>query len=85
MDGEIVEIGGGHLDSPGLDLLGLICGSEGQLGVVTEATLRILSKPVGARPVLIAFDENEVTIDFNHPLAGEILTFKIEILDVQTL
>lgn len=60
MDGEIVEIGGGHLDSPGLDLLGLICGSEGQLGVVTEATLRILSKPVGARPVLIAFDENEV-------------------------
>ena len=45
---------------PGLDLLGLICGSEGQLGVVTEATLRILSKPVGARPVLIAFDKNEV-------------------------
>ena len=60
MDGEIVEMGGGHLDSPGLDLLGLVCGSEGQLGVVTEATLRILSKPVGARPVLIAFDENEV-------------------------
>ena len=60
MDGEIVEIGGNHLDSAGLDLLGLICGSEGQLGVVTEATLRILSKPVGARPVLIAFDKNEV-------------------------
>lgn len=60
MDGEIVEIGGGHLDSAGLDLLGVICGSEGQLGVVTEATLRILHKPEGARPVLIAFDENEV-------------------------
>ena len=60
MDGEIVEIGGSHLDSAGLDLLGVICGSEGQLGVVTEATLRILSKPVGARPVLIAFDKNEV-------------------------
>ncbi|UWR15651.1 FAD-linked oxidase C-terminal domain-containing protein [Sulfitobacter sp. M368] len=60
MDGEIVEIGGGHLDSSGLDLLGLICGSEGQLGVVTEATLRILPKPEGARPVLMGFDDNEV-------------------------
>ncbi len=60
MDGEVVDIGGGHLDAPGLDLLGLICGSEGQLGVVTEATLRILRKPEGARPVLIGFDSNEV-------------------------
>ena len=60
MDGEIVEFGGGHLDNDGLDLLGVICGSEGQLGVVTEATLRILHKPEGARPVLIAFDDNEV-------------------------
>ena len=60
MDGEIVEIGGAHLDAGGLDLLGLICGSEGQLGAVTEATLRILHKPEGARPVLIGFDSNEV-------------------------
>ena len=59
-DGEIVEIGGAHLDAGGLDLLGLICGSEGQLGIVTEATLRILAKPEGARPVLIGFDSNEV-------------------------
>ncbi|WP_375229235.1 FAD-linked oxidase C-terminal domain-containing protein [Roseobacter sp. S98] len=60
MDGEVVEIGGAHMDSGGLDLLGLICGSEGQLGVVTEATLRILPKPEGARPVLMGFDDNEV-------------------------
>ena len=60
MDGTISEIGGAYLDSGGLDLLGLICGSEGQLGVVTEATLRILAKPEGARPVLIGFDSNEV-------------------------
>ncbi|MQQ10396.1 FAD-binding protein [Epibacterium sp. SM1979] len=60
MDGRVVEIGGAHLDSGGLDLLGVICGSEGQLGVVTEATLRILHKPEGARPVLIGFDSNEV-------------------------
>ena len=60
MNGEVVEIGGGHMDAGGLDLLGLICGSEGQLGVVTEATLRILPKPEGARPVLMGFDDNEV-------------------------
>ncbi len=60
MDGEVVEIGGAHLDAGGLDLLGVICGSEGQLGVVTEATLRILRKPEGARPVLMGFDSNEV-------------------------
>ncbi|MCL4137789.1 UNVERIFIED_CONTAM: hypothetical protein GTU68_052510 [Idotea baltica] len=60
MDGTVVEIGGGHLDAAGLDLLGLICGSEGQLGVVTGATLRILRKPEGARPVLMGFDDNEV-------------------------
>jgi glycolate oxidase len=60
MDGTVVEIGGAHLDADGLDLLGVICGSEGQLGVVTEATLRILHKPEGARPVLIGFDSNEV-------------------------
>ena len=58
-DGEIVDIGGGYLDAPGLDLLGVICGSEGQLGIVTEATLRILPKPEGARPVLIGYDKAE--------------------------
>ncbi|WP_170336604.1 FAD-linked oxidase C-terminal domain-containing protein [Ruegeria arenilitoris] len=60
MDGSVVEIGGAHLEAGGLDLLGVICGSEGQLGVVTEATLRILRKPEGARPVLMGFDDNEV-------------------------
>ena len=60
MEGEIVEIGGAYMDASGLDLLGVICGSEGQLGVVTEATLRILPKPEGARPVLIGFDDNAV-------------------------
>ena len=59
MDGEVVDIGGANLDAPGLDYLGVICGSEGQLGVVTEATLRILRKPEGARPVLVGFDSSE--------------------------
>ena len=60
MDGTVIEIGGPYMDAGGIDLLGVICGSEGQLGVVTEATLRILPKPEGARPVLIGFDSNEV-------------------------
>ena len=60
MDGTIVDVGGAHLDSSGLDILGVICGSEGQLGVVTEATLRILRKPEGARPVLMGFNSAEI-------------------------
>ena len=60
MDGTVMEIGGPYMDAAGLDLLGVLCGSEGQLGVVTEATLRILPKPEGARPMLIGFDSNEV-------------------------
>lgn len=60
MDGTIVELGGPQMDAGGLDLLGVVCGSEGQLGIVTEATLRILPKPEGARPVLIAFGANDV-------------------------
>jgi glycolate oxidase len=59
IDGTIVEIGGGHLDAPGLDLLGLIVGSEGQLGIVTEATLRILRAAEDARPVLFGFATSE--------------------------
>ena len=60
MAGEVVDLGGPFCDAGGLDLLGVVCGSEGQLGVVTEATLRILRQPEGARPVLIAFGANEV-------------------------
>lgn len=60
MDGTELTLGGPFSDSGGLDLMGVICGSEGQLAVVTEAWLRILPKPEGARPVLIGFDSNEV-------------------------
>jgi glycolate oxidase len=60
MDGTVLKLGGPHLDAPGYDLLGVVCGSEGQLGVVTEATLRILRKPEGSRPVLLGFGSNEV-------------------------
>ncbi|WP_407523958.1 FAD-linked oxidase C-terminal domain-containing protein [Methylobacterium oryzisoli] len=59
VDGTVVEVGGEHLDSGGYDLLGLICGSEGQLGVVTEATVRILRAAEGARPALMGFGSVE--------------------------
>ncbi|MEM1045975.1 MAG: FAD-linked oxidase C-terminal domain-containing protein [Pseudomonadota bacterium] len=60
MNGDVIDIGGGHLEPSGYDLLGLICGSEGQLGICTEATLRILRAPEGARPILMGFDSNEI-------------------------
>ncbi|MGL4238436.1 FAD-linked oxidase C-terminal domain-containing protein [Tabrizicola sp.] len=60
MDGTVVTLGGPWGEPAGLDLLGVVCGSEGQLGVVTEAWLRILPKPEGARPVMAGFASNEV-------------------------
>jgi glycolate oxidase len=59
MSGEIVDIGGPSLDSPGYDFLALIVGSEGQFGVVTEVTVRLLKAAEGARPMLLGFDSNE--------------------------
>src|SRR5205807_593133 len=59
MTGEIVRVGGKHLDSGGYDLLGIITGSEGLLGVVTEVTVRILKKPECARAMLIGFSSSE--------------------------
>jgi glycolate oxidase len=56
--GEIIRLGGKHLDSEGYDLLGLMTGSEGLLGVITEVTVRILRKPEGARALLIGFASN---------------------------
>jgi glycolate oxidase len=58
-DGEIVRLGGRHLDAEQYDLLGLITGSEGLLGVVTEVTVRILRRPPHARALLIGFSSIE--------------------------
>ena len=59
MDGTVLRIGGKNLDSEGYDLLGLITGSEGLLGVITEVTVKILKKPQSVRAVLIGFDTIE--------------------------
>jgi glycolate oxidase len=55
IDGEVIRLGGRHLDAGGYDLLGVMTGSEGLLGVVTEVTVRILPKPTAARALLIGF------------------------------
>src|SRR6187200_2805376 len=57
--GEVLNIGGKHLDAPGYDLLGLITGSEGLLGVVTEVTVRLLKRPECARALLVGFPSSE--------------------------
>ncbi|MBD0413062.1 FAD-linked oxidase C-terminal domain-containing protein [Oryzicola mucosus] len=59
MNGEVVRLGGKHLDAEGYDLLGIMTGSEGLLGVVTEVTVRILKKPETARALLIGFPTSE--------------------------
>jgi glycolate oxidase len=82
MAGEVVEIGGRHLDAPGYDLLGLITGSEGQLGVVTEATVRILRLPQGARPMLLGFDSSQAAGDCVAAIIGAgIIPVAIEFMD----
>ncbi|HJT05562.1 MAG TPA: FAD-linked oxidase C-terminal domain-containing protein [Stellaceae bacterium] len=59
INGEVVRLGGKHLDAEGYDLLGVMTGSEGLLGVVTEVTVRILKKPTTARALLVGFPSNE--------------------------
>jgi glycolate oxidase len=59
IEGEVVRVGGMHLDAGGYDLLGVLVGSEGLLGVVTEVTVRILRKPQTARALLIGFPSSE--------------------------
>ncbi len=59
MNGNIVRLGGRHLDAEGYDIMGLVTGSEGLLGVITEVTVRILPRPETARALLLGFPSNE--------------------------
>jgi len=82
MDGEIVEFGGKHLDAAGYDFLPLITGSEGQLGVVTEATVRLLAAPEGSKPILIGFDSTEAAASCVAAIiAAGIVPVAIEFMD----
>jgi glycolate oxidase len=82
IDGSIVEIGGAHLDAEGYDLMALIIGSEGQLGIVTEATVRILPQAEGARPMLIGFESTaKASICVSRIIASGIVPVAIEFMD----
>jgi len=59
MNGEVIRLGGKHLDAAGLDLMGIVTGSEGLLGVITEVTVRILPRPETAKALLLGFDSVE--------------------------
>ena len=63
MDGSLIRLGGKHLDPEGYDLMGLMTGSEGLLGVITEITVRLLPKPQTARGLLLAFPSVEAGAD----------------------
>jgi glycolate oxidase len=82
IEGEVVEIGGEHLDAAGYDWLGLITGSEGQLGIVTEVTVRILRAAEGARAMLGAFRSNEVAGEVvDAIIASGIIPVALEFMD----
>jgi glycolate oxidase len=57
MDGELISIGGAGLDAAGYDLLALMTGSEGMLGVIVEVTVKLLPRPERAQVMLAAFDD----------------------------
>jgi glycolate oxidase len=80
--GEIVRLGGKHLDAAGYDLLGVVAGSEGLLGVVTEITVRILRRPETARALLIGFARSEdAGVCVGRIIAAGIVPGGIEMMD----
>jgi len=80
--GEVIRVGGKHLDSAGYDLLGLITGSEGLLGVVTEVTVRLLKKPETARALLVGFPSSEAAGDcVSKVIAAGIIPGGMEMMD----
>ena len=82
IDGEVIRIGGKHLDSEGYDLLGVMTGSEGLLGVVTEVTVRLLRSPETARALLIGFESSEAAGDCVAKVIGEgIIPGGMEMMD----
>src|SRR5271166_1183154 len=82
IDGEIVRLGGKHLDAGGYDLLGIVTGSEGLLGVVTEVTVRILRRQQCARTVLVGFASSEDAGQcVSSIIAGGIIPAGMEMMD----
>jgi glycolate oxidase len=81
-EGELLTIGSAALDSPGYDLLSLITGSEGMLGIVVEALVRLLPRPARAQVVLAAFDDVEKAADaVGAIIAAGIIPAGLEMMD----
>ena len=86
IDGEVLRIGGKHLDSGHLDILGLMTGSEGLLGVVTEVTVRILKKPATQRAMLVGFDSaQEAGQAVSNVIAAGIIPAGMEMMDAPAI
>lgn len=85
-DGEMVRFGGAALDSPGLDLLGVLVGSEGTLAVVTQVTLGLLRRPESVRTLLAAFDSTDSAGNaVSDIIAAGIIPAAIEMMDRTTI
>jgi len=80
-DGDVVRLGGAP-DAPGYDLLGLLTGSEGTMGIVTEITVRILKKPQGVKTVLALYDDvNDASVAVSEIIAAGIVPAALEMMD----
>ncbi len=85
-DGDVVTLGGPALDSPGLDLLGVLVGSEGTLAVVTKITLNLLRKPAAVKTLLAAFDSTEAAGNAVSGIIGAgIIPAAVEMMDRVTI
>ena len=82
MDGEVLRLGGKHLDQTGYDLMGIMTGSEGLLGIVTEVTVRILQKPAIQKALMIGFADTEKAVgDVGAIIASGIIPAGMEMMD----
>ena len=85
-NGEVVHFGGAALDTPGLDLLGVLVGSEGTLAVVTKVTLNLLRKPAAVKTLLAAFDSTEAAGNAVSGIIGAgIIPAAVEMMDRLTI
>jgi glycolate oxidase len=85
-DGDLIQLGGKGLDPPGPDLLGVVVGSEGTLGIATRVTLRILRRPETVRTLLAGFDSTSAAgAAVSGVIAAGVLAGAMEIMDRLTL
>jgi len=82
MSGEVLRLGGKGFDAAGYDLMGVVTGSEGLLGVVTEVTVRLLTKPQSARALLLGFDSVEAAgATVGDIIAAGVIAAGLEMMD----